>query len=442
MRERRREFREALLPATLRHANAKVVGYRELWGDRGATPISLSELPLTSKALFAAEPSRFLDNSVATASVQHTGGTTKLPLLMHRSGPELAYIREFFTAVIGDGTSPSQTPLCVSVLGNFHGDPTPMPYPGPTFQLDVNDGYWDLHKLFYEPSDFLGRHIRDTIIVGLESQLRVLTCKLRESNFDFAKSTVRSVHSTGDLITARLRQFYETTWRCPLTNRYSMSEIFGGAELCSRCGYFHCDTHLIGEVVDVNSGRPVESGYGVLVLTSLFPFVQKQPMIRYRTGDIVELGPRDCIVDELSFLLNGRETHAVIEDDGQGSKALLLGAKVYDVLDRMPEVAQSEFMEIFKSLKGVSSHVDLGHLKYKVDFDKSRFPFRLCLSVELRFTYYLYPEHTAKVLDQIRMEILCRHSYLAERVASGSVEFEVAAALPGHLKQIQVDETE
>lgn len=445
MQEKRSEFRNALLPATLQHAASHVGGYRELWSVTAETPPEASDfqrLPLTTKEIFAKDPDLFRDISVATAVLQHTGGTTQQPLIMQRGEAEISYIRNFFSEVIAGISSPQKTPLCIVVLGNFHGDPTPMPYPGPTFNLDLNDGYWDIHNLISNPSKFMGIPIESSIVVGLESQLRILTCKLIESEFNFAKSTVTSIHSTGDLLTERLREFYESTWRCSMTSRYSMSEVFGGAELCSICGYYHCDTHIIGEILDPVTEKPVKSGIGILVLTSLFPFVQKQPIIRYRTGDIVLRGPSDCSVDKLAFSLKGREMHSILETTDAGTSAFLFGSEVYDILDNIPDVAQSEFMEVFKSLKGISNHIDLGHLKYSVDFDRTSTPQVLSLTVEFRYTPYLYAKSTAEVLEKIRVEVLIRHPYLKDQVETGNVNFLVQPAIPGSLVQVQVDETE
>ncbi|MDW9366953.1 hypothetical protein GOB34_04230 [Sinorhizobium meliloti] len=390
----------------------------------------------------AFEPERFRDPTIPAVAVQHTGGTTKQPLLVQRGAGELAYIDEFFRTVIHELGYQDEAPLCISVLGSFHGDPTPMPYPGPTFKLDVNDDYWDLKTLLSSPKKVIGREIKDIIVVGLESQLRILTCRLIEERFDFSSSLVRSLHSTGDLVTSRLRHFYETTWGCVLSSRYSMSEVVGGAEVCKRCGHYHCDTHIIGEVVDPARGTLITEGVGVLVLTCLYPFVQKQPFIRYRTGDLVKLGPNTCPIDSLAFKLCGRELHSIFDPNSTFPTPLVIGAEVYDVLDDIPDVGLSEFTHVFRSLDGLPDRKDLGHLKYKVELLKDGKNSVLELTVELRYTCYLYPKATEKVLKEIRSRILARHEYLKSRVASGEVLFRVRSALPGRLNHVQVDEAE
>lgn len=440
----RREFREALLPVTLRHAKLRVKGYRELWQEAGygGSLDSLARLPLVTKSIMAAQPDAFRDSEVPTAALQHTGGTTRRPLLMQRGAAELKYIDQFFRVVISESAPKGEAPLCVSVLGDFHGDPTPMPYPGPTLKLNVNDSYWDVEEIFSAPDRVIGRKIEDIILVGLESQLRILTCRLIERGYDFATSRVRSVHSTGDLITRRLRKFYEATWRCALTSRYSMSEVVGGAELCSLCGYYHCDTHLIGEVVDPKTGKVVDSGVGILTLTCLYPFVQKQPIIRYRTGDVVELGPTTCAIDDLAFRLRGREMHAVFDPDSSPTKALLFGSEVYDVLDQFPDVAASKFAHVFPSLDSLPNLEDLGHLKYSVSMVPESPRPMIDMQVGLRYSSYLYPDAAAGVLEAIRTAILNRHSHLASRIDRGEIEFRVRAADASRLSHVQVDEVE
>ncbi len=443
--DQRKAFRNALLPATCNHAFKRVRGYADLWANVAHLPRTIEELsalPLVEKRQMSVDQAAFRDPSFDAAAVQHTGGTTRTPLVIHRSAAELLFIERFFTKVIRDSALPAELPLCLSVLGDFHGDPTPMPYPGPTFRLNVNDSYWDLHALLTQPGDFIGRPCENIMLVGLESQLRILTTRLIETGFDFADSRVTSVHSTGDLITSRLREFYEGVWKAPLTSRYSMSEVFGGAENCAQCGYYHCDTHIVGEVVDPRSGAPIDAGCGVLTLTCLYPFVQMQPFIRYRTGDLVELGPRDCPVDSLAFRLMGREIHSIVDASADPAQPLIAAAELYDILDAYPEVALGEFEEMFRSLDSLPDRHDLGHLKYRLTSRQENGRQHIDLQIALRFTPYLYESRTRAVIDDIRAEIMRRHPYLAESIRNHRVDFDITAVSSREISQVQVDETE
>ena len=441
-RDHRRRFRELLLPNTLRHAVTRVPGYASLYRGLDVDFDSvegLPRLPLTSKAIFKADAAAFRDPTVPAVAIQHTGGTTGQPLILQRGRAELGYIRDFFHQVVHDAEDAEDAPLCITALGNFHGDPTPVPYPGRVFALDVNDLYWDLDALFSRPGSIIGGTVEAAVLVGLESQIRIITCRLIESGFDFSRSVVRAVHTTGDLMTPRLCRFYEATWRCPVSSRYSMSEMFGGASVCRRCNYRHFNPEVIGEVVDARSNVPIDRGHGVLVVTCLYPFLEKQPLIRYRTGDLVEVGPRDCEIDELAFVLKGREFSSVFDDSPGPAEPLLCSGTIYSILDDYPDVASSEFQHVFKSLKGVSDPTGLGHLKFATTWLPEASDLRL--DVELRYLPYMYKERSRSVCDEIRQRLVNASPRLASRIEDGLL-FAVRAVHPGQLNHTQVDEVE
>src|SRR5205085_2987791 len=78
---------------------------------------------------------------------------------------------------------------------------------------------------------------------------------------------------------------------------YGLSEVSGpgvAAECRGGKGALHVfDDHFLPEVVEPDSGRPVEDGeLGELVLTTLTK--EALPVVRYRTGDVTRLLPGPC----------------------------------------------------------------------------------------------------------------------------------------------------
>jgi hypothetical protein len=102
-------------------------------------------------------------------------------------------------------------------------------------------------------------------------------------------------------------------------------------------------------------GVPVPpGGVGELVLTELFPFVQMQPLIRYRTGDIVLLINDEN--DDIQFEWLGRRGNCVSAYIN-GVQTWLLGYRpIADWLSLQPLVARQEHRPWLSSVKST----DLG----------------------------------------------------------------------------------
>lgn len=125
-----------------------------------------------------------------------------------------------------------------------------------------------------------------------------------------------------------------------IVERYSLAEIFGGATRTQASGSFVSDPHVLGEVLD-EQDRAVDHGaVGELTLTELYPFVQMQPLIRYRTGDLVQLeGRRDD--DRIRFQWWGRRVRC--QRGSAGERPWVLGQRaLLDWLSLQPLVAHHQ----------------------------------------------------------------------------------------------------
>ncbi len=134
---------------------------------------------------------------------------------------------------------------------------------------------------------FQGGTLRPTVVAGTASDVGLLAQATLEAGVPIDALDIRSV-LVGGFVHTGLRQFLTNVFQgAMLVEKYSLSEIFGGATRTSTAPWFSLDPYVVGEVVD-ERGSAVEPGaVGELALTELFPFVQMQPLIRYRTGDIV-----------------------------------------------------------------------------------------------------------------------------------------------------------
>lgn len=141
----------------------------------------------------------------------------------------------------------------------------------------------------------------------LETQATVLVCTpsyalrlasiAEENGIDLAKSSIRiTLHAgePGASIPATKKRI-ETAWGAKCFDHAGATEVGAFGYECSvQPGGIHLNEgEFIAEVIDPNTGKPVPVGKrGELVLTNLGRW--GTPVIRYRTGDLVELNEDPC----------------------------------------------------------------------------------------------------------------------------------------------------
>jgi len=87
----------------------------------------------------------------------------------------------------------------------------------------------------------------------------------------------------------------ERAWGCDVYDHYGTTEmgLGGGVDCRARTGYHLREADLLFEIVDPDTGRPVEEGEsGEVVFTTLTRTAM--PLVRYRTGDVSRFIPAPC----------------------------------------------------------------------------------------------------------------------------------------------------
>jgi hypothetical protein len=305
-------LRSAFLPYTLRNA-ARLPFYQEFWKGLDVEAISsiakLATLPTLSKAKYR-ESFMFDESAVSEAEyITHTTGTTGPLTWRHRSANEAATIQELFGR---DAERPDDRSLALVVGYNHHGMAMPVPGPVRGVPIDVTD---DLElrqsvRMLGTTYHFADGALQPDVLVGGGHDIALLGQAWLEYRSLAEVITIRVLHLLG-YVDSGLRRFLHTLFSGPaILERYSLTGIFGGATRHWPSPNFALDPHVIGEVVD-DQGRPVQvGGVGELVLTELFPLVQMQPLVRYRTGDMVLLENDDGT--ETQFRWWGRRKDCVI----------------------------------------------------------------------------------------------------------------------------------
>jgi phenylacetate-CoA ligase len=93
---------------------------------------------------------------------------------------------------------------------------------------------------------------------------------------------------------ASVRRQIQLGWGARCLDHAGLSEVGSFAYPCDSCGGMHLrEDEFIAEVIDPETGEAVpDGGTGELVVTALAR--TGFPVVRYRTGDIVERHPVDC----------------------------------------------------------------------------------------------------------------------------------------------------
>jgi phenylacetate-CoA ligase len=145
------------------------------------------------------------------------------------------------------------------------------------------------------------RHIADwarwgvNCIFGYVSSATLLAQLVRKQGLDVSRLRergLRAIVTTSELLSDADRRFITETFGVPAYDSYGLRE---GGLIGHDCdhGTLHTnDEQLILEVIDPQTLQPAADGTGELVVTMLLS--QVQPVIRYRTGDIVTLSDAPC----------------------------------------------------------------------------------------------------------------------------------------------------
>jgi hypothetical protein len=226
-------------------------------------------------------------------------------------------------------------------------------------------------------------------------------------------------------MSAARKRYLGQLWGAGVSDRFSMSEIFGGARECGVGGHWIFDTEVVPEVVHPRTLAPIQSGIGVLVLTGLYPFMQMMPLVRYYTGDLVEIvaTPRTGAPDLLVRFL-GRQRRSVIDDSGETVVPLILAGALYEILEALPDIQiTGRFFDL-----GAGSNLEFaGKLHYDLKWKTSPEggAEQITLRLGLRYEPWLFPERAAHIATDVRAMLYARFPELRRMVEGGRLAFSI-----------------
>lgn len=339
----------------------------------------------------------------------YTSGTTGPPFISIRGDREQRYVGEFFSLV---GEIPPGQPLQRALQFNnpYHGALTPIPVPMHFHQIGIYDRGSFEHARRVLTTSHRDRDVEPdcTLMIGLERVLRAFTHATAETIAPRIRTRLQAIISFSQYLTPAWRQRHEALWGCPVVDRFSLSEVFGGASQSPRCGWWHFDPVVVAEVVGHRSRKPIREGHGMLVLTALFPFQEAQPLVRYLTGDLVEVThSRSSRPGQLAFRPLGR-AHAGVPLPG-GDDWLLTPATVFEVVDELADVAR---LPRFQDAADVIDPVAIGHPRYSIEWRERGSLLEVCLNLQPRAGLGRRAERT--LLRQAEERLLAAAPQLAE----------------------------
>jgi hypothetical protein len=268
-----------------------------------------------------------------------------------------------------------------------------------------------------------GRRVTDLLINA--GALMPLCVWLRERGVDARTFGVRAVSTTSFRLSPHWRTHVERTFRARVYDNYSLSEIPTPALECPECGFNHwLSPPVLAEVVDPASRKPLKRGVGALVLTTLYPWVQAMPLIRYWTGDLVELGPACDASAVPGIRFRGRIGQSLL----RGGEVLVAAQDAIDCLEGEPLVARHAHP---CETLGLIPESGCGAVKLELDFVRKNPRVR----VELAFDPKAYPDDAERLGERLAAQLLERSPALASFENRRRGELIVDLCGPGTLKR-------
>jgi hypothetical protein len=429
------DFRNQLIEETVLQALESKL-YAELYS--GINPLTvktvadLATLPIVTKDQLRAHESEWALRSGQTAYIQNTTGSTGEPLFIYRSHDEAKFIWDFFSEYSRDSSS-GPRPLQLNFDESKHGNPTSVPaYVHVLSGSAIEDKHIE-HVLLLLRKQFKIRGVaeRISILSGQQLPILLLTNFLLENDINRSEFAIKLICTSGRYLTRRWRETLEKVWGAIVIDRYSLSEVFGGASSCGHCRGYHFDTHVVPELVEPVSHKVVSEGLGLLVLTSLYPFVQAQPMIRYLTGDLMELRTGLCYAP--TYFIKGRFVHALMHPQKTG-QILLAGPDIIEALDGIPSINRTRHYKDVTSIS-YSQAVGSPYVRGRIINQNNR-P-HVVLELEVNFTSGLFPRYEDDIKSTILTELRSSSPTFNSALEQGDFEFDIQLLRSGQLASLE-----
>lgn len=427
-----RSFQNLLIRKTVLHAAENSSFYGSHLKGKAQEVFHIQDLtllPVVTKSHMRSQIYSDLLTSEKKAFVtQHTSGTTDKPFYVYRSECEVRFIQEYFKGHMEDLNRGN---FSISAFQpSYHGAGISMPMTGQYRNFNLVDGDNRQNEVTKMAKFLTGDQENPIIITGIFQHIRYLTHSLIELGTPLERLPIAGIYVTGQYVSERWRTLLETTWDSKVVPRFSLTEGFGGALYCDQCGGYHFDQFCIAEALDPSCGEPIDVGIGILHLTSLFPFVQLMPFIRYQTGDIVEIFESECSEHVgRSFRFLGRMDHAQILETNEFGKLVVASAHLNDVLEK------HSFVNVGNSTDKVLQTVS-GSPCFRIRVEKN-VQSQIIVDVELRAPTWIWNSELENFRAILHSELRASNPLLVSRLSKCDIKLDFNFLSPGSLGPLE-----
>jgi phenylacetate-CoA ligase len=321
-------------------AASKTARYRKVMeGDRfiNADLDDLSLLPFTTKEELRDSPDSFIPEGISKSSLipLRTSGSTGRPLKLYIDREAAAFrLAAGWLVHLDAGRRPFG--LIAEIIAK----------PNPPHPILASLGLFRKAGLSvfdpFEKNHAALRKLRPDMLRSYPSTLTVLA---KMNNAEAKPLKVRSVFSSTELLTPNLRKIISESFSSPIFNQYGSAEFHAIAWECPEEHGMHVNaSSSLLEIVD-RKGRPIRSGVGEVVITSLHN--KAMPLIRYRLGDLASWGG-ECRCGRgwpVLKSLEGRKARLIVLPSGRLQSAIHIdlihdieGVLSYQVVQEKPDL--------------------------------------------------------------------------------------------------------
>lgn len=289
------EYRLNCIRRTIDHASKNSAFYRKHLAGLTSLDIKcmddIERIPTMSSRDIAGNPGSLLcvpQNEISRIVTLDTSGTTGNPKRIYFTEDDLELTVEFFMHGMKTIVS-SEDKVLILLPGEKIGSVGYVLREA----LSRIGVFSEIHGVINDMDRCIGdiRRLGINCLVGIPVQVLGLSCVLNMQGVTGIDSVLLSADYVPEPVAVRI----EENLGCTVYSHYGMTEMgFGGGVECSAFeGYHLRESDLYFEILDPDSGTPLEDGLlGEVAFTTLNR--RGMPLIRYRTGDISRMIAGGC----------------------------------------------------------------------------------------------------------------------------------------------------
>jgi len=324
--EEHREQQEADLRQAIAYAGQQIPYYRRLFAEYGLQPgdinrlADLARLPVLDRATVRSQAEAFRPANLAAMKYHTfaTGGSTGTPLAYNLSADD----RMLSGALLYRGWGYGGYQLADRMV--FIGGASLDIGSSSWLQTRIQETVRSIRKLSsFDMGDAeMERYVqvinrfRPKFFRGYATSIYFFARWCRERGERMHQP--EAVFTTAEKLYPEMRELIAGTWECEVYDTYGMNDGGASAYECPCHQGLHIDTErAVLEIVD-DQGRPVSSGEGRVIVTSLHN--RAMPFIRYDTGDRAVATERTCACGRSYRLLQevvGRSVDMLFTPEGK-----------------------------------------------------------------------------------------------------------------------------